>query len=85
MNPEEKLSTECIIMKCQKKRSSRGLCFSCMATARSYVMNGKATWEFLERNGMVLPKNVPFFSEQFSNLPEKFEGEGNDKWKALGE
>lgn len=75
----------CIIVKCEKRKQSRGLCTSCLAAARKYIMDGRATWEFLEKNKMALPSHIGLFSQQFSTLPDKFEDEGNEKWKALGE
>lgn len=43
---------KCLIVDCENKSDSRGLCQRCYAAAHKYVKQGKTTWGQLTKLGM---------------------------------
>lgn len=49
---KQKSNRKCIVVECENKQDSRGLCSRCYASAHKYVKDGKTTWEQLAKLGL---------------------------------
>lgn len=51
--------TKCLVPGCQNPVGmTRGVCQSCYTNARRLIFEGKASWEDLERMGLVAPRKT---------------------------
>lgn len=55
------VNQKCLVPECKNIAVTRGLCNSCYSYARKLVSRKQATWEQLEKNGKILPKNSQDF------------------------
>jgi hypothetical protein len=67
---------KCLISKCPRIESCRGMCGTCYNTARIMIKNKEATEDQFVAKGLMLPRNPKGFSllkEEFAGSPVKIQ------------
>jgi len=64
--PPKRAKMKCLVAKCKRVATVRGLCQTCYYAAKREVERGNATWERIQAAGLALP------SARCSNFMEQF-------------
>ena len=67
--PPKRAKMKCLVAKCKRAATTRGLCPTCYYSAKREVQRGNVTWEKIESAGLALPAaRCSNFMEQLARV-----------------